>query len=399
MRIVVWSNFDVNFPIELPEDWLRFTIKGQKGLIRIRNRRGIQILDRSQSLEVIPLSSAERSPVNVEIRPSAGVNDLTSSKISPFSYYSESVMFDQSRRPDFRLELGPNAKEEKNLYYSQIDIVWSKKIPEGDWSQNARDLAFECTGMFTSIISHYRCISADILANPDGQDISTQKLWSLLLKPAERSSSHEDLERYVTDFSRFKGKTGQPDTPVVNITVPSTFHPRGERPEVAGVLSNVLKLDVPIPVHWNTLISGVQEYLMRSSNATAVIVCGMALELRVRGLVYDILIGQGKSPAEADEACEGTYGGPIRKLQYLNKELRSTKIDEVAEDKIEKWRMEMYQTRKRVAHEGYDPSQLETKIAIRATCALLDELEKVTTRRNQYALLDIGASICALYLI
>ncbi len=399
MRIVVWSNFDVNFPIELPEDWLRFTIKGQKGLIRIRNRRGIQILDRSQSLEVIPLSSAERSPVNIEIKPSAGLNDLISSKIPPFSYYAESVMSDQSRRPDARLELGPNAKEEMNLYYSQVDIVWANKIPKGDWSQNAEDFASNCTRMFTNIISHYRCISADILANPVGQDISTQRLWALLLEPAERSSRHEDLERYITDFSRFKGKSDQPDTPVVNITVPSTFHPRGERPEVVRVFSDVLKLDVPIPLHWNTLISGLQEYLMRGSYATAVIICGMALELRVRGLVYDILIEQGKTPAEADEACEKTFGGPIKKLQYLNKELRARKIDEVDEDKIEKWRVEMYQTRKRVAHEGYDPSQLETKISIRATCALLDELEKVTTRRNHYALLDIGASICALYSI
>lgn len=399
MRIVVWSNFDVNFPIELPDEWLRFTVRGQKGLIRIRNRRGLQILDRSHSLEVIPLSSVERSPLNIELKRSEGLMDLISSTIPSVSYYEESVMPDRSRRSDFRIELGPNAKEERNLYYSQVDIVWGRKIPEGDWSQKAEVFASDCTRMFTNFISHYRCIAADVLANPVGQEISTQRLWALSPNPTEKISRFEDLECYVSDFSRFKGKPSQPDSPVVNITIPATFHPRGERSEVVRVLSDTLKLDVPIPVHWNTLISGLQEYLMRGSYATAVIICGMALELRVRGLVYDILIEQGKSPAEADKACEETYGGPIRKLQYLNKELRARNIDEVVNDAIEQWRVEMYQTRKRVAHEGYDPSQSETKGAIRATCVLLDELEKVTTRRNHYVLFNIGATICAIYSI
>lgn len=398
MRIVVWSNFDVDFPIQVPDRWMRFNMYGHKGLIRVKNRRGIKTLERAKSLEFRHHSTAAQSPIDIEIVPSEGIAELTTALMPTVKYCSEAILADGTSRPEMVLQLGAEANEQKNMYYSQVDIVWATKIEGRDWAKRENGFARESMKMFNLFVSHYRCIAADVMANHVHQDLPTQRFWVREVNPNEKISTHDDIESYITDFAKFRGKPDDPEHPVVTLSVGSSLHPRAERAEVVRALSEVLTNGPRIPLHWDTLITGLQEYMHRGNYSTAIIICGLALELRLRNIIYGVLVNKGISEAEAEDSCESKYPGPIKKLDYLNKELRHAGIPTVSEPKIDMWKNMMYKVRKKVVHEGYAPTEQEVKEAIRATCEMLDDLERIA-QGHDYFLQDIGAAICSIYSI
>lgn len=376
MRGFIWINFELPFSLWLSGSWVSMRLADPPLIVRARPTEGMVVHDFTT---VLRGKAENEASLSVLEEFNTARSTYRSASFAPVAYAIEGVLEDGSKVMAEAFEIGPGSKRRQRWDFTEVDVVYSAHdLPSsGELEGNRIDALFdEGVAFLSPLLRHYRCMVGDYRVRPVSvADLQTARLWWRPAESSEHASGVQDLLRAVAAPEAFLGKTKQPETPIVKLRIGKVYGPRHLDAAVMKALETVCTTNVPSPLHVELLLEAIRILHEDGESTVALVVGETALEVLLRRCVLAELMRRGGSVADAETALEANYGGPVRKLDFLNAVLAGKGTAQLDGRTVDTWKKDTYVPRKGVIHEGATVELPATVAALQALAGVIQVVE------------------------